>query len=266
MLSDTQKREFRDRGYVIVEGIAPDLLEPLRDAAGRTVEKARRGDWPHVRATPELDIWGVSSLLNPELDEPVFADYLAAPQVLDVSRALLGDDELRLGLTNMLINPARNDYAIAWHRDAGDPRSTGPDELAALNEKQFGIQWNAALYEESCLRIVPGSHRRNVTDAERDVLLNHAMDPMPGELRVRLEPGQAVYYNAMLLHKGDYPASQRRQTLHANFVSMAEQVPFKLHYNAVQFMEQPGFADRLPARLRPLHANWLRFAERCKAT
>jgi hypothetical protein len=266
MLSQDQKKQFVEQGYVIVQGIAPELMDAVLAAADRTAEKAYRKEWLHARPSPEGDVWGVSSLLNPELHEPIFAEYLACPQVLEVAFDLMGTRELRLSLTNMLINPQKTPYQIPWHRDAGDPKDTGEAELAVLRLRQTGIQWNCALTRESCLRIVPGSHRRNMTDAERDVLFNHPFDPMPNELRVDLQPGMAVYYNAMLLHKGDYPADVKRRTLHANFVTMDEPVPFKMHYNAVQFMEETGFADRLPAALRPLHANWLKFADRCKAT
>jgi len=265
MLNHDQLQQFREDGYVIIEGVIPSLLIPLRQAADRIIDQARAGTWQAARHCPDgEDIWGVSSLLHPDVNESVFAEYLASEHVLDVARQLLDDNELRLGLTNMLINPARQDYAIAWHRDSGDPTLTGEDELAYLNDLMHGVQWNAALYDEACLRIVPGSHKRNITDAERDVLLNHPLDAMPGELRVELKAGQTVYYNAMLLHKGDYPTATRRVTLHANFVRLNAPKLFPLHYHAVKFMEEPGFVDHLPERLKPLHANWLIFADRVK--
>lgn len=260
MITPQQLTHFREQGYVIVEGVAPGMLSELREASERVVARARRGEWPHVRTCGEGDIWGVSSLLNPDLGESVFARYLAAPQVLDTCRALQPDEPLRLSLTNMLVNPVKADYAIGWHRDKGTPAQTPAEEMADLNGLMGGLQWNAALYAESCLRFVPGSHRRLLTDAERDIWANHAMDPMPGEVRVKLEPGQAVYYNALGLHKGDYPTTTKRITLHANFSSMND-TPFAGHYHWVRFMEAPGFADSLPASLRPLYNNWLKFAQ-----
>jgi hypothetical protein len=39
-------------------------------------------------------------------------------------------------------------------------------------------------------------------------------------------------------------------------------VPFQYHF--VRWMEEPGFRTTLPERVRPLHDNWLKFAEAVK--
>jgi len=229
MLNAAQLKLFRELGFVVIDGFAPELFDPLRKATERVIAKARAGAWP-ARKCANGDIWGVSSLLDPKLNEPVFGHYMATPHVNEVAGDLLTDRNLRLGLTNLLCNPLKADYEIVWHRDSGNPGDSGAKELEHLSKMQYGVQWNGALYEESCLRIVPGTHRRNITDAERDVLLNRKTDPMPGELIVKLRAGETVYYNANLLHRGVYPCSSHRETLHANLVSMQEPVPFKLHY------------------------------------
>jgi hypothetical protein len=104
-----------------------------------------------------------------------------------------------------------------------------------------------------------------MTAVEREVLLNRPMDRMPGELQVELKDGQTVYYNALCLHRGVYPCATRRETLHANLVTMKEPVPFRLHYEAVKFMAEPGFRDTIPARLHPLLENWLQFSKQFAA-
>jgi len=258
MLTSSQIQQFRDEGFVVIDGFAKEIFEPLRAATERVVALGRAGKWPARKH--EDDIWGVSSLLDPALNEPIFGEYMATPQVVEVAQDLLGDRELRLGLTNMLCNPLKKDFAITWHRDSGDKNATGEAELKHLTELQCGVQWNGALYDESCLCIVPGTHRRNMTPGERDVLLNRPMDKMPGELIVDLKAGQTVYYNANLLHRGVYPCTHRRETMHANLVSMREPVPFRFHYDAVTFMAAPDFKRAIPAALHPLHDNWLKFA------
>ncbi|HYF52366.1 MAG TPA: phytanoyl-CoA dioxygenase family protein [Planctomycetota bacterium] len=263
MLSSAQIQHFREFGYIVIDGVEPRLLEPLRKASDRVLKKARAGQWPSRKI--DDDIWGVSNLLDPVLEEPVFGEYMATPQVVEVARDLLGERELRLSLTNMLCNPSKKDFDIAWHRDLGDPKIGGEEELKVLREAQYGVQWNAALYDESCLRIVPGSHIRNMTDAERDVMLNRPRDPMPGEMIVDLKAGQTVYYNALIIHRGVYPCGQRRETLHANLSSMREPKPLKFQYEQVKFMEAPDFKKTIPAALHPLHDNWLKFAQRFQA-
>ena len=80
---------------------------------------------------------------------------------------------------------------------------TPEDEMALLEEFQFSVQWNGALYDESCLQIVAGSHRRPRTAEEREVMLNDPMGDMPDQMPVHLAAGQAVYYNPQLFHRGN---------------------------------------------------------------
>jgi hypothetical protein len=268
MLDKAQLEQFYEDGYVIIPGINESVYDRVKAAAERATAKARDGVWPDVRVVGgdgPRDIWGVSNLLHPDLGEPAFADYLATDEVLETAGDLL-PGPLRLSLTNMLVNPALRNHAIRWHRDTDEPGLSGEEELALLRKSMNHTQWNAAIHAESCLRIVPGSHTRNITDAERDILVNRPFEPMPGELKVHLQEGETVYYNALLLHKGDYPKDQRRLTLHAAIVLSCPDDMFGLHYDAVKFMEAPDFRSGLPAALHPLLDNWLAFAERVKAS
>src|SRR5579872_6225401 len=117
MLTESERSQFFSDGYVVVDqAVEPHLMEPLREAAARIVERTRTGQWPHHRAAGGGDIWGVQQLLHPDAGEPVFLEYMASDPVLEVARDLLGP-ALRMGLLNMLVNPARTSFAIAWHRD-----------------------------------------------------------------------------------------------------------------------------------------------------
>jgi ectoine hydroxylase-related dioxygenase (phytanoyl-CoA dioxygenase family) len=258
MLSKGQREQFLNDGYVVIDqAVDPSVLEPLRAAADRVTRKARSGKWPHVRRAPEGDIWGVSHLLHPELDEPVFAEYMASPPVLEVAADLLGTPELRLELVNMLVNPARQDYAIEWHRDLLRQEVPPEEELAILSRLQDGLQWNTALYDEACLLIVPGTHRRCATQEERDAQFRRPMEPLSGQLAVELKAGQGVYYNSQLIHRGVYPAGQRRETIHACLHVAGSAAHREFYWRSLSWMDAPGFRDRLPSALRPLYDRWL---------
>jgi ectoine hydroxylase-related dioxygenase (phytanoyl-CoA dioxygenase family) len=257
MLTEAQLRQFREDGYVIIdEAVEPSMLEPLRAAAARVTERTRAGEWPHKRKAGEDDIWGVSHLLHPELDEPVFAEYMASAPVLDVAADLLGTDRLRLELVNMLVNPAQREFAIGWHRDLLRREVPAEEEIAILGQLQDGVQWNTALYDEASLLIIPGTHRRCATPEERDAQFRRPMEPVAGQMAVTLKPGQGVYYNSQLIHRGIYPHRQRRETIHACMHVAGSESHRDYYYNSLQWMDTPGFRDRLPARLRPLYDNW----------
>jgi hypothetical protein len=263
-VTPAQRKKFNQDGFIVIDGaVEPHLLGPLRDATARVTEKTRSGVWPHKRAAGDDDIWGVGHLMHPDLGEPVFAQYMASDPVLDVATDLLGPG-LRMSLVNMLVNPAKRDFAIGWHRDLLRKELPPAAEEAWLARYRDCVQWNTALYDDACLRVIPGSHRRAATPEERDVQFRRPMDPMPGEMTVELKAGQGVYYDPELLHRGIYSAHQRRETLVACLNRYPSEEVIPSHYHAVRWFETPGFRESLPPRLVPLYDNWLAHAEECR--
>ncbi|MBI4552470.1 MAG: phytanoyl-CoA dioxygenase family protein [Candidatus Latescibacteria bacterium] len=271
MLTSSQLRHYRDHGYLIIERAVPDgLLEPLRTAAGRLTDRTRRGEWPYKRDAGDGDIWGVSHLLHPDVGEPIFAEYIASPVVLDVVADLLRvsaeaqTTPLQLELVNMLVNPAKHDYEIGWHRDLVRADLPPDEEVAELRKLQLGVQWNTALYDEACLHIVPASHLRPKTETERDVVFNHPTDSMPDQLTVELKAGQGVYYNANLLHRGVYRKDQRRETLHCCMGTVEGAKLRASLYGWLAWMTRPDVRQTLPERLHPLYDNFVKMARLSK--
>src|SRR5436309_955364 len=64
------------------------------------------------------------------------------------------------------------------------------------------VQINAPLFPDRFLTIVPGSHLRETTPEERDVLANAPTGDMPGQLIVETQPGEVAFYYPNLLHRG----------------------------------------------------------------
>ncbi|KAI1827018.1 phytanoyl-dioxygenase family protein [Xylaria intraflava] len=240
-------------GFVIQRQIlSPEELQTLRAAASRTTERARAGDWPDIRTVgkqfppwpkpapgeaPKEGIWGVQGLLNPALgpDADVFAASYFNDKVLGVAKALLTyeadgeagtctDDDLVLELYNMLVRP-EFDFELEWHRDNVPRTATAEEEAAKLGlpapgsdagtgsaKRYWNTQWNLPLYPDDSLIVVPGSHSRVRSAAER-AAPPYARD-MPGQLVVRLEPGDIVFYDNNILHRGVYNARKERMSLH----------------------------------------------------
>ena len=268
MLSSDQLRHYRDHGYLLIDPAIPDgLLEPLRAAAGRLTEKTRQGVWPYNRDAGDGDIWGIGHLLHPDAGEPLFAEYMAADIVIEVVADLLAvsaapeDTPLQLELVNMLVNPATKDYEIGWHRDLVSTEQPPEQELEELMQAHHAIQWNTALYDDACLYIVPGSHRRPSSPEERDVAQNRQKDPMPEQLIVKLKAGQGVYYNANLLHRGVYAKDRQRETIHACMGAIEGAALREDLYQWLSWMKDPAFGPTLPERLQPLYANFMRMAK-----
>jgi hypothetical protein len=200
--------------------------------------------WPRPTpgVPPKEGIWGVQGLLNPALgpDADIFAASYFHDKVLEVAKALLtyepadaegvcADDELVLELYNMLVRPPSS-FALEWHRD-DVPRTATPEEEETklglegaatsaadggkvMIKRYWNTQWNLALFPDESLVVVPGTHVRARTEEERNA---DPLEPdMPNQLVVRLEPGDVVFYDNNILHRGVYDANRERMSLHGS--------------------------------------------------
>ena len=220
------ERLNRDGFVIIPSTLTPDQLSTLRDAAQSTTALARAGQWPHVRTLPKQfppwptpateGIWGVQGMLHPDLParEP-FTRFYFSDAVIGPTTELLrcGEGDLVMELCNLLVRPDK-DFELRWHRDDIPPEATAEEEMDRLARPAFSAQWNLALYDDASLLVVPGSHARARTDAER------AAGPyerdVPGQLVVELAAGDVVFYNNNIFHRGVYDAAKERMTLHGS--------------------------------------------------
>jgi ectoine hydroxylase-related dioxygenase (phytanoyl-CoA dioxygenase family) len=104
------------------------------------------------------------------------------------------------------------------------PEATEDEEGKLLSQPCFATQWNAALYDDECLLIVPGSHNRPRTADERRINLEgDRRSTMPGypifkylsnrysrEKRVMVRAGSVLFYDHNILHRATYPTSPQR--------------------------------------------------------
>ncbi|KAK8031028.1 hypothetical protein PG990_000762 [Apiospora arundinis] len=247
------REQLHKDGFVIIRQIlTPTELEPLRAAAARTTTLARAGNWPHIRTVGKQfppwpskpdpaqgGIWGVQHLLHPDLpDSGVFAQSYFGDAVLDIVKALLSssspsppeggreedrgkgrgeckDDDLVMELYNMLVRPDAP-FELRWHRDDVPWSAPAAEELARLGAAEHAhAQWNLALCDgDASLVVVRGSHRRARTDAERFSEPYQAVVHGEDQLTVRLDAGDAVFYDNNIVHRGVYDCRQERLSLH----------------------------------------------------
>lgn len=232
MTSPTLLERLNRDGFVIVpSAISPSEVEELRKVTQKTTSLARAGEWPHVRTLPKQfppwpesspdnlpseGIWGVQGMMHPDLpDSAVYVRTYFSDAVVGPTKELLqcGDEDLVMELFNLLVRPDA-DFELRWHRDDIPATATADEELHRLQQPAFSAQWNLALYDDESLVVVPGSHARARTDAERGA--GPFEKELPGQLVVRLEPGDVVFYNNNILHRGVYSGTRERMTLHGS--------------------------------------------------
>ncbi|QSZ29744.1 hypothetical protein DSL72_004261 [Monilinia vaccinii-corymbosi] len=218
-------------GFVLIPALLSQTeIDTLRLEAKSAIDLARSGSWPHVRTLPKqfppwnvdaeapakYGIWGVQSLMHPRLpSSPSFIKLYFSDKMLGVVKDLLQceDDDLVMELFNLLISPDR-DFELRWHRDDIPSSATAEEELARLSEPAWHAQWNMALYDDASLIVVPRSHKRARTDAERE--MGKYETGVEGEIRVEMRAGDVVFYDNNILHRAKYESSKERATLHGS--------------------------------------------------
>lgn len=288
---------YNRNGYIIIDDLFTPLIPTLRAQAASIVSQTRSGNWPHVRrvgkqfppfdAVTTPDYWGVQHLMHPQLPHhDTWRAFYSQSAFLEIAAALLecGRDRLQMELFNLLINPESHAFALGWHRDDVRPDVSREEELERLEKAPVdGVQWNAALYDDDCLFVVPGTHTRIRTDEERKANLeqplapvkvdnddagegndvkgidgNWAIDP-PSVLRVHLKAGQTIFYSQRILHRASYLPWRQRATLHGCYgkagaagegAEGGERARMILQHG-VEWMKDPELERELPEDLRP---------------
>ena len=228
--SDLHEILSRDGFVIIPDFLSATSLETLRSAAENANKLALDGKWPFLRTMPKQfppwssdpsnGIWGIQHIMHPDLPgHEVFAANYFSDELITVVTQIMEctEDQLIMELYNMLIGTMQ-DFELRWHRDDIPDTATVAEEEARLCRDRDQMrhyahaQWNIALYDDECLVVVPGSHRRARTEVERAA--TPKVPELPGMTVVKLKAGSAVFYDHNILHRGVYPGKKRRATLH----------------------------------------------------
>ncbi|KAL6705569.1 hypothetical protein ACN47E_006516 [Coniothyrium glycines] len=251
----------RDGFVVLSTSLFPSFdLEALRTAASRITIAARSGKWPYIRTLPKQfppwpqdhsnGIWGVQHLLHPSnSDHLTFAKSYFDAELLKYVAALIDckENDLTMELYNMLVRPDR-DFSLRWHRDDISADATAEQELARLNKPSYHAQWNLALYDDTSLVLIPGSHRRARTDRERNA--DPYEETLPEQITVQLKAGEVAFYNNNILHRGVYDSTKERMTLHGSIGTTAagsERARNVLQHGVGEWAKEYDFEEFEPA-------------------
>ncbi len=255
-LSEEQRRTYREEGYLIFRAAYDaDRVQSLIDGVERLIDRglARACEIRWIDRECRLPN-RIGHMLHPDKYDPAFAAWLDA-DIIPTVEAIF-DAPGRHSLFGMLASGGGQSYSNPWHRDLCRPGALNEAEILERDLSRH-VQFNAPLKPgDRFLQIVPGSHARPSTEAELEVYTDNPNGNMPGQITVELEPGDIVYYNANLWHRGLNPEGILRWSMHTAFWR-AELPVWQHEYGQRDAMLTSGYLDRMPPGTRAFIQRYL---------
>ena len=259
--ADDAERQLADRwagaGFVIVRQLLlPEVTRRLGEIAQFTLaqwrqcnpETGKPGGDDEATTMRHLNHHGYSRQDSLALSQMLSA--CADRRILGVASALLSSTPL-FRCTSLFFNPLANSRDGGWHRDSQFHRLDEQEEkqmILAGGDVGRSIQLQIALVPSDDIEVVPGSHLRWDTDAEYAIRRaeagsNSTSGDMPDAMRVTLEPGDAVAFNPLGLHRGRYHTDRPRRTLMLTYTCSHH--PRFDYFSNQPWFDESGYLDGL---------------------
>lgn len=191
---------YRHDGIIVPRiGLSADKVAALRTKLDRFLADQQITDADYVPDIIERD--------------PSWLDYGVMPEILDAVAQLIGDDIIIWG-SALFCKAGKGGRATPWHQDG---------HYWPIRPLQTVTAWIAidnVNAENSCLRVIPGSHRDRVsyshdTDNSDAIILNqvlkdeHLHSAPPRD--IELAPGQFSIHDVYLIHGANPNNSGKRR-------------------------------------------------------
>ena len=203
MVSDGQKQQLDDQGYLVLESAMPaDLLGRLRSRILELFDE--EGDRAGSEFRTEAHAHRLANLVD---KGAVFREAIAFPAVLDLVKQIVGSD-CKLSSLNARSADPGTDVGQPLHVDMG----------ATADDKGYWVCNTIWLlddftHDNGPTRMIPGSHRWGTRPQD---VLDDAHAPHPQETLLIAPAGSIVVMNAHMWHGGTANRSSApRLAMHA---------------------------------------------------
>jgi len=203
MLSEDDKRQLDDEGYLILEDLmSPEMLGALRERIDQLF--AEEGEQAGSEFKQEPNARRLANLVN---KGEIFERVIETPRVLECVAHVLGP-EFKLSSLNVRAAGPNTNCAQPLHADSG----------AVADDRGYWVANSVWMIDDfttanGAIRLVPGSHkwRRLPQDALADPTAPH-----PGEVLLTGRAGAVVVMNAHMWHGATANrTSGQRRAMHA---------------------------------------------------
>jgi hypothetical protein len=232
--TEQHREEYVTVGLTVLRGLIPTtLLGDLRRETDKARVIARQQRGPLAQRLQPVFAY------DEQLDLRPFHDFLALPGLRATVDGILSPQHRRTYMMGVLLEPETAAWCTAWHRDIQGINQGNVSMEAVANLRMFN-QFNAALYDDHSFWVVPGSHNRPDTDAERALFPTRPVPPpafpdslspvaremaclgytrqMPNAVQIVLSAGDVAFYRQTAWHIGNYVPYVKRATLHDQFL------------------------------------------------
>ena len=150
-----------------------------------------------------------SRVQSRHIDQPVIFDLATHPAIIDRIAGLLGPDLIVWATQLWLKQPGGAE--IPWHQDINFWPLEPPVNTSAW------IAIDEVTVENSCVQIIPGSHRDSLphTKAEEEMAFGEMADPdsfdVGGAINMELKPGEFFIFSERTLHRSSKNTSAKRR-------------------------------------------------------
>jgi hypothetical protein len=196
-LTRDEVRQFHERGY-----LGPYTAMSVEEMAG-----IRRRIEDEVLTTTGRN--PKNPLQSRHLDHRFIHDVIAAPEIVGRLRSLIGDDLVVWASYFFTKDPGGKE--IPWHQDANFWPIEPPLNIS------IWMAVDEVTTENSCVQIIPGSHRTVVRHlpAPEGMAFGQEADPdavdTSAAVDMVLRPGEFFVFNERLLHHSHKNTSDRRR-------------------------------------------------------
>jgi ectoine hydroxylase-related dioxygenase (phytanoyl-CoA dioxygenase family) len=202
-------RRFHEQGFLgPFQTYSRDEMADVREAIEDTVLDSDNGPQDGV------------PVHDRHRDRRIIYDLVTQPEIVDRMASIYGED-LLLWATHFW-NKQPGDAAIPWHQDGSFWSIEPPVNISAW------IAIDDVTEENSCVNIVPGSHRETIphVEAPAEDAFDKTADldtfDQSEAVSMELEPGEFFLFNERTLHQSDANTSDMRRL----GMSMRVTVPF----------------------------------------
>jgi ectoine hydroxylase len=207
VLTDDAVRDYHARGFYVARGLFDrDEIDLLHRAAKEDHELDKRsfGRADGEGGTVRLSLWNHPG-------DGIYGMFARCERMVRSAEALLGSEVYHYH-SKMIMKDARVGGAWTWHQDYGYWYQNGVLQPLLTS---VSIAVDRATTENGCLQVIEGSHHCGRVDhiltgeqagADRE-RVDEILKRMP-LVYVEMEPGDAVFFDANLLHRSDQNRSE----------------------------------------------------------